>query len=261
MTAQPLLIAEKVRVLLGSRVAVQGIDLRLSRGEFACVVGPNGAGKTTLLRALAGLVAHEGSVQVGVAPVRGLRPAERARRVAYLPQSGAVSWPLPVRDVVALGRMPHGARIDALAPADLAIVADAIARTGLEGFETRLATALSGGERARVLLARALAVEADVLLADEPVASLDPRHQLAIMGVLRAEARRGRAVVAVLHDLALAARYADRIVMMEDGAVVADGSPRDVLDSARIAAVFGIDAITEDRDGRPLVIPWSISRR
>jgi iron complex transport system ATP-binding protein len=169
--------------------------------------------------------------------------AVRAKRIAYLPQSGGVSWPLPVRDVVALGRLPHGEAPDALRPEGERAVAEAVAAVGLLGFEDRPVTELSGGERARALLARALAVEAPVLLADEPVAALDPRHQLLVLAVLRERARAGATVVAVMHDLALASRFADRMVLLDQGRLVADGTPVEVLTAARLESVFGIEAV------------------
>ncbi len=167
MSGAPFLCARSLGVALGGREVLHDVSLELRRDEFTCVVGPNGAGKTTLLRALAGLGAGAEAVTVAGQAVRALRPAERARRVAYLPQSGAAAWPLPVADVVALGRMPHGGRLGRLSTADALVVADALARTDLASLAGRSITALSGGERARALLARALAVEADALLADE----------------------------------------------------------------------------------------------
>jgi iron complex transport system ATP-binding protein len=186
-------------------------------------------------------------------PLARLRATERARSIAYLPQGGTIAWPLPVADVVALGRLPHGERPGALPESGWNAVAAAIAQVGLTGFETRSATELSGGERARVLLARALAVEAPVLLADEPVAALDPRHQLVVLDVLQARARRGGIVVAVMHDLALAARFADDVVLLEGGHVGACGAPATVLTAARLAESFGIVARVELVEGRLLV--------
>ena len=167
----------------------------------------------------------------------------RARRIAYLPQIGGMSWPLAVRDVVALGRLPHGEAPDRLSPDGALAVAAAIAAVGLAGFEARPVTELSGGERARALLARALATEAPVLLVDEPVAALDPRHQLLVLDVLRRRARAGAVVIAVMHDLALASRFADRIVLLDRGRAVAAGAPEAVLTAGRLEAVFGIEAV------------------
>jgi len=240
----PEILVRDLTVRLGRREALSGLDLAFRPGELGVVVGPNGAGKTTLLRAIAGLVPLAGgSVALGDQPVGAMSRAARARRIAYLPQIGGMSWPLPVRDVVALGRLPHGEAPDRLSPEGARAVAAAIAAVGLAGFEARPVTELSGGERARALLARALATEAAVLLVDEPVAALDPRHQLLVLDVLRRRARAGAVVIAVMHDLALASRFADRIVLLDRGRVVAAGLPEAVLTAARLEAVFGIEAV------------------
>jgi iron complex transport system ATP-binding protein len=252
----PALQLEQVTASLGGRLVLHAIDWTVPAGCFVCVVGPNGAGKSTLLRAAAGLIPSQGTIRLGGEPLAGLGPSARARRAAYLPQDGGIGWPLPVRDVIALGRMPRGARLGSLSQADVAAVAAAMRRMDVDHLADRPATELSGGERARVLMARALAVEAALLLADEPAAALDPRHQLAIMAELRAEARAGRTVVAVLHDLALAARFADRIAVVADGCLVADGEPAAVLQPGLLDRVFRISAIVETRDGQPLIVPW-----
>jgi iron complex transport system ATP-binding protein len=253
----PSLCADDVHVRLGARAALAGIDIAIEPGALTIVVGPNGAGKTTLLRAFAGLLApHRGIITIDARPLHALRPSERARTIAYLPQGGSIAWPIPVASVVALGRMPYGERGEALPEAGRRAVAAAIAALGLQGFEERPATELSGGERARVLLARALATEAPILLADEPVAALDPRHQLLVLDLLRDRARAGAAVVAVTHDLPLAARFAERIILMREGRLLADGTPREVLTARHLAASFGIEATVTEQDGTLLLTPW-----
>jgi iron complex transport system ATP-binding protein len=205
------------------------VDLALQAGALVGLVGPNGAGKTTLLRALAGLSAGPGVVTVGGA---ALVPAVRAQRLAWLPADRDVAWPLLGRDLVQLGLGPGAARDDAA-------VAAALAAADAAGFAGRRVDTLSTGERARVLLARALVARPDWLLLDEPVANLDPWHRLDIMALLAREAARGAGVIVALHDLDLAARC-DRVLLMHDGAVVGDGAPGDVLAPGPLAAIFGI---------------------
>jgi iron complex transport system ATP-binding protein len=180
--------------------------------------------------------------------------AERARTIAYLPQNGTVAWPLPVRDVVALGRLPHGEQPDRLPIRGEEAVVRAMQAVSLQGFEHRPVTELSGGERARVLLARALATQAPVLLVDEPVAALDPRHQLVVLDVLRSQAGAGATVVAVMHDLSLAARFADRLVLMLDGRIAAYGPPAEVLTPAHLRRCFGVQAVVRIEEDHPHVI-------
>jgi iron complex transport system ATP-binding protein len=249
------LIAENVSVRLGKPKVLSGISLRLRTGALTVVVGPNGAGKSTLLRTLAGLVVPaEGRVALDGTALHRMRPSERARAIAYLPQGGAIAWPLPVEEVVALGRMPYGEGPGRLRPEGRQAVADAVVQVGLSGFERRPASELSGGERARVLLARALAVGAPVLLADEPVAALDPRHQLVVLEVLKARAARGGTAVAVMHDLGLAARFADEIVLLESGRLRACGPPAEVLTPAALAESFGVAARVETSGGRLVIV-------
>lgn len=247
---KPKLYAADVVVRLGDALIVDGATLDLRGGELTVLVGPNGAGKTTLMRALAGLVPAEGRIDIDGTPLTALTVRERARRIAYLPQGHVFHWPMPVTAVVALGRYAYGDAFSALSDADRSAVSKALAATGTEAFATRAVTTLSGGERARVALARALACEAPILLADEPTVSLDPRHQLVVMELLARAAHKGGAVLAIGHDLALAARFADRIVIMHRGRLVADGAPRAVLTAERIATVFGVEAIiTDDASG------------
>ena len=247
----PAILVRDLEVRLGRREVLSGLALGLPAGRLTVVLGPNGAGKTTLVRAIAGLVRPAaGEILLDGAPVHAMSRAARARRIAYLPQTGGISWPLPVGMVVALGRMPHGEAPDALSLEGRRAVAEAIAAVGLDGFEHRPMTELSGGERGRALLARALATQAPVLVADEPVAALDPRHELLVLDVLRERARAGATVVAVMHDLTLAARFADGVVLLDHGRMVADGTAAEVLTAPRLETVFGIDAaVTGQGDG------------
>jgi iron complex transport system ATP-binding protein len=244
-------------VSLGRRQVLSGIDLTLRQGEFVAMVGPNGAGKTTLLRAIAGLIPATGDLTVDAARLARLSPAERARRIAYLPQGHIFHWPMPVAEIVGLGRLPRSAGAD-LSAADRAAVARAMEATGVADHAARPVTTLSGGERARVALARVLATEAAIILADEPTASLDPRYQLIVLGILKRHAAAGGTVLAILHDLGLAARQASRLIVLDRGRIVADGAPREVLTKARIAETFGVNAQIVTLVDAPVVIPWTV---
>lgn len=254
MMAAPFLDVDLATVRIGRRQVLEQVRFSRAAGSVTVLVGPNGAGKTSLVRVLAGLLPADGTVRIAGRELATLTARARARTVAVLPQGHPVHWPLPVRDVVALGRFPHsgGGR---LTPADQAAIDRAVEETDIGHLLDRPVTALSGGERARVMLARAVAVEAPLLIADEPVAALDPRHQLAVMALLARRAAGGTTVIAVLHDLALAARFADAILMVADGRLVADGPPETELGDRRLAEVFGITAARVAMGGRNVPVP------
>ena len=247
---------DTVSVTLGGRRAVDQVSAELAGGVIG-LIGPNGAGKSTLVRAIAGLIPAEGTILLDDASVAALPLGERARRIAYLPQGQAVHWPLTVERLVALGRLPHLAPFARPGTMDARAIERALERTELFGLRDRPIDALSGGERARVLLARALAVEAPLLLADEPLAALDPAHQIEVMALLRAEAARGATVIAVLHDLTIAARWCDRLLLIDEGRLVADGAPAEVLTADRIGSVYGVSAFIGEAGGEPLIVPLS----
>lgn len=233
------LIATALSRRIGARTILEGIELTLEPG-LSVVIGPNGAGKSTLLRLLAGIDRPDsGGVSLGGTGLDSMAPRERARHIAHLPQASAAHWPLNGRDMVALGRLPHGARLEAPGAVDATAIAQAMARTDTVAFADRRIDMLSSGERARLSLARVLASEAEVLLADEPVASLDPAQQLAAMDALHEEAARGVIVVVVLHDLALVSRYADRVVVLSGGRIVGDGPPDTALAPEVLQRVYG----------------------
>jgi iron complex transport system ATP-binding protein len=257
MTAEAFLTAQDLGVTLSGRPVLKDVSLGLSSGHLVALVGPNGAGKTTLLRALAGLVASEGAILVGGDALWALSLRERARRFAYLPQGHMAYWPLPARDIVALGRYPHGATDPArLTLKDAEAVLRAMQAADVVDLAERPVTELSGGERSRVALARVFAVEAPVILADEPTSSLDPRHQLDVMKTLRAATDRGTLVIVVTHDLGLAARFADTVLVLSDGRLVSQGTANEALSEKVMADVFRVRAYrTEFRD-EAVIVPW-----
>ncbi|MFB6785773.1 heme ABC transporter ATP-binding protein [Streptomyces olivaceus] len=248
--------AEALRVLLGGRPVLDGVDVRVRAGEVLALVGPNGAGKSTLLGALAADVpAAEGVVRVHGRPVSAWSAPELALRRAVLPQSASLSFPFPVEEVVRMGRAPWAGGDEA--DEDDAVVADAMSRTEVTGFAGRPFSALSGGERARVALARVLAQRAPLLLLDEPTAALDLRHQELVLRLCRERARAGDAVVVVLHDLALAAAYADRVAVLRAGRVAADGPPAEVFAEELLSEVYDqpVEVLPHPRTGALLVLP------
>jgi iron complex transport system ATP-binding protein len=218
-----LLLAEKV----GLAGRLDPCDFRMEAPELVCLIGPNGSGKTSLLHVLARIGGPSGDVRIDGRRPEALAPAERRRLLSYLPASRDIAWPLAAEDVVRLG-------------SDEAEARQAMAALDLAPFARRRVDRLSTGERSRVLIARALAPRPRLLLLDEPVANLDPLWQLRLMEILRVAVERGQGAVVAMHDLDLAARYADRLVLMEAGMIVADGEPGAVLGSERLERVFGI---------------------
>jgi iron complex transport system ATP-binding protein len=258
MSETAYLTAQAVSVTLGGRAVLNDVSLSLSRGHLVALVGPNGAGKTTLLRALAGLLPSQGEICVGGDALSSLSLRERALRFAYLPQGHVVHWPLPARDIVALGRYPHGATDPArLSLKDTEAVARAMQATDVVDFSERRVTELSGGERSRVALARVLAVEAPVMLADEPTASLDPRYQIDVMTNLRKAADAGVLVMVVTHDLGLAARFADMVLVLSEGRLVSQGAPAEALSEKIMADVFRISAYRAEHQREAVIVPWA----
>jgi len=256
MHPAPLLQITGLSVRRGGQAVVAGATLALAPGECLGLIGPNGAGKTTLLRAALGLEAAGGTSSLAALP-----RAARARHVAWLPQGREVAWPMPLRDLVALGRLPHLARGARLAPDDAAVVARVLADLDLTALAERPVTQLSGGELARALLARALAQQTPLLLADEPVAGLDPAHQIGVMRHLAGLASAGRGVLVTCHDLTLAARFCTRLAVIQDGRIVADGPPAQVLTADLLARVFALEAtVTPGPYGPQIAIRDALNR-
>jgi iron complex transport system ATP-binding protein len=233
---------ENVSVRFGEREILRAVGAEVAAGSLTGIVGPNGAGKTTLLRAALGLLPlSDGTIRIRNISLAKWKRAALARTVAYLPQEGAAKWPLAAFEVAMLGRLPHLPRFSRPSGADMAAVEDALQRSDALHLARMRMDRISSGERARVLMARALATGAKVLLADEPAAFLDPAHQIGVMELLRDEAARGAAVAVTLHDLALACRFCDRLIVLGEGAAVAAGPPEEALSDAVLAEVFGLE--------------------
>ena len=224
----------------GGAPIVSDISLRFEGGQLIALAGPNGSGKSTLLKALAGLLTPmSGDICLDGRAMSDIAPRERAKCMAYMPPDGGSVWPLVARRVVALGRAPHLKPLRDLSPEDEVAIASALDRAGVSHLAERSIDTLSSGERARVMLARVLATGAGTLLLDEPTAALDPRHQLAVMETLQAEARRGALVIIAAHTLNLVARYCDGVVLLDEGRVFAEGPPDAVLTEINMAELFG----------------------
>lgn len=252
-----LLSVSNLHVALGARPVLKHVSFEVTSGEFVGLIGPNGAGKSTLLRAALGLAPSRGRIAIG--GDEGLSSRQRALRIAYLAQERDIAWPVSVEAVVALGRAPHGSAFSNAAAQDRRIIEQAMRRMEIAAFRDRQATQLSGGEKARVLIARALAQDAPLLLADEPASGLDPSHQIVLMRLFAELASEGRAVVASMHDLGMAARWCSRLILLDHGMIVADGAPRAVLTAERLRSVYGIEAhLGEAADGM-IVQPLDIA--
>jgi iron complex transport system ATP-binding protein len=235
--------AADLSVRLGGKAVLAGVSAGLESGKVTAILGPNGAGKSTLLACLAGLRRPDrGVVALDETDVHAMEPRDRARRIGFIPQTPEIAWAIEARILVGLGRTPFiGAR--GLAADDARAIDAAMAAAGVAGLADRDVTTLSGGERGRVLIARALAGEPEWLLADEPLAGLDPGHALDAAHLFRALAHeQGRGVVVTLHDLSIAARMADRIIVLDAGRVMADGAPREALTPEVLRQAYGVEA-------------------
>lgn len=248
---------ESLSVDLRGRPALRDVSFDAAGGTLIALAGPNGAGKTTLLRSLLGLArpAH-GRVFAAGRDVKAWPRRTLARTLAYLPQGAALHWPLTGLQTALLGRAPHLGVFGAPTEADRAAALAALTACGAAHLADRPMDRASAGERALVLFARALAVDAPVLLADEPAAALDPHHALQVMELLAAQARAGRLVIAALHDLTLAARFCDRVLLLAGGKLIADGPPRAVLSEGPLSAAFRVTPLTFEADGHAYVLPW-----
>jgi iron complex transport system ATP-binding protein len=248
--------ARDVRVRLGGAEILRGLDFTVARGEWVGLLGPNGAGKTTALRALAGLVPYAGSIAVDGVEARTAGRRRLARSIAFVPQLPERPPELTVAEYVLLGRTPHLGYFASESADDRAAAARALARLELEAFAQRALGSLSGGELQRAVLARALAQEAPILLLDEPTSALDLGRQQQALELVLSLRDDGLTIVSAMHDLTLAGQYADRLVLVDRGAVVAEGATRDVLSPANIAAYYGASVRVVEEAGHVFVLPF-----
>ncbi len=232
-----------IGVSITGKVILESINLELNSGELVVLLGANGAGKSSLLRSALGLAqVSTGESLIDEQLVTTLSSANRAKKVAYLPQKRPLAWPIKVFDVVSLGRYAYGVNLGRLKNDDLEFVEAAITSCGLEQLRNRRVDTLSGGEAARVHVARAFAANAALLLADEPTAALDPKHQLDVMQLIRRYVDMGGGALVVGHEASLAARFADRLVWMREGKIVEDGTVKKTMTAAMMANIYGVSA-------------------
>jgi len=242
---------DKLSVFRGDCPVVDKVTLALEPGDFLGLIGPNGSGKTTLMRAALGILEHEGSSSLAA-----LSQSDRAKQVAWLPQIREIAWGLSVRDLVGLGRLPFGPIQKNDAHVEAAII-----KMDLGAFSDRIATQLSGGEQARVLIARALAQDTPILMADEPTASLDPANQISTLKIFSELAQDGKGIISSIHDLGLAARYCTKLALLDRGKLVAFGSADEVLTPDNLQTVFSIEAHYEKTEEGVIFQPLSVLKK
>jgi iron complex transport system ATP-binding protein len=248
--------ARAVSVTTGRHLILSGVDVAVTKGEWVAIIGPNGAGKTTLLRALAGIIAFAGQILIDGRPAGVSTRREIARQIALVPQQPETPHELTVAEYVLLGRTPHIGYFATETRADRLAAERAIARLGLRQFTGRVLGSLSGGELQRVVLARALAQEASILLLDEPTSALDLGHQQQVLELVdRLRRESNLTVVSTMHDLSLAGQYADRLLLLDGGKVVVDGTPTDVLSEDTVAAHYGAHVQVIRDKGNVFVLP------
>lgn len=255
------LVASNITVSLSGQTILKNISIQFPAGKLTGLIGPNGAGKSTLMRALAGLLpVDSGDIKVDKQAIDTMQRLELAKQITYLPQLGECHWPLTVERVVMLGRHPHSDSHH-LDEQSIQAVEKAIKEVDIEHLIGRSVNELSGGERARVMLARALATDSRILLADEPIVSLDPRHQIEVMALLQTLANKGKTVIVVLHELHLAMRYCENLILLNNGIKTSEGIAKDVLTIENMQAVYGVDAIFGEHQGSHWVLPWQDKKR
>lgn len=248
--------AQDVSIGIAGRTILSDISLALARGRVTVILGANGAGKTSLLKALAGLLRPNcGQITLQDHPIHSLGALVRAKQIGYLPQDGTPQWAVTVRDLVALGRLPHQSPFSAPSTRDLAAINEAMIEADILHLADRTVDTLSGGELARAKFARVLAGQSDWLLVDEPLASLDPSHQKDVLALLRSAAANGKGVAVVLHQLAAAAQVADDIVLLKDGSLLASGPQKDVFTGPLLSQCFGMEMEVVTLGKHKVVLP------
>jgi len=250
------LAASSINVNLSGNVILKDISVEFPTGKIIGLIGPNGAGKSTLMRVLAGLqMIESGQISLNHQPLNTFSRQALAKEITYLPQTGECHWPMTVERVVMLGRHPH-LNTHRLDDVNIQAVEQAIKEADIEHLIGRPVNELSGGERARVMLARALATQSNILLADEPIVSLDPRHQIEVMVLLQTLAQKGKTVIVVLHELHLAMRYCQQLILLDKGQKVSEGTSADVLTEANLQEIYGVGALFGEHQGNKWVLPW-----
>ncbi|NVK17771.1 MAG: ABC transporter ATP-binding protein [Methylocystaceae bacterium] len=255
-----IISAEQISVSIDGKKLLEDLSFYINQGEIIGLIGPNGAGKTTLLKTLVGLnEPASGQVMFKDHPLKDMSLRERGRQIGYVAQGSVCHWPMSVNKVVEMGRLPYQSLFRQKTAADLDAISNALDIFHLTHLKDRLVSTLSGGERARVMLARAHAGAPHILFADEPTADLDPGHQLQVMNVLQNQARCGIACVVVLHDLNLASRFCDRLYLLQGGKLKAAGSVSEVMTADHINNAYGIEALLGQHHGENYIVPWRLT--
>lgn len=254
-----LLSIENLTVRFGTATILDDVSLRIGKGEFVGLIGPNGAGKSTLLKAILNLVKSHGKVSLAGQDSATMTADQRAIVANYLPQDRDVYWPVDVEKLVGLGRERTRNAFSGPSQSDRLAVDAAMERMDVTHLRKRPATELSGGERARVLIARMLAQDTPLMLADEPTSGLDPSHQIALMSCFAGLAAESKSVVCCLHEISLTARWCDRIIVIDKGSIFADGPPEEVLTQKMMQLVYGVEAYESEFRSELVFLPWNVS--
>lgn len=252
-----ILQVSSITVARKDKNLLKDVSFSVGAGEFVGLIGPNGAGKTTLLRSIMDFVKHSGKIEFGSTDLHKLNQKQKAKIISYLPQERDVAWPVSAEMVVSLARSSLKPVFANLDPNDHALIENALDTLNIQHLRERPVNQLSGGERALVLIARLLAQDTPIVMADEPAAGLDPAYQLTMMQALSGLARNGKAVIASLHDLSLAAQQCTRLILLKDGHIIANGAPKDILTKENLLHVYNIKAEIIEHNGALLVHPYT----